>query len=73
MVPLPPIPPPHVIVRQAEVSVVEILQQQGRASASGLHQQYREQDERRQRDAHAQRRREFTAQLRCRTTTSQRI
>lgn len=71
---LPPAPPPHVIVRQAEASIVRALQEQARngASTAGLQQQYRDHQEHLWRDRSEQRRREMTAILRNRTTTSQR-
>lgn len=71
---LPPAPPPHVIVRQAEASVVRALQEQARSAAgtAGLQQQYRNHQEHLWRDHSEQRGREMTALLRNRTTTSQR-
>lgn len=75
MADLPPPIPPTVIVRRAEAAVIHALEEHARRSASleGTEQQLRSNETRRLRDAAQQRRRDFTARLRNRQTTSQRV
>lgn len=75
MFPLPPVPPPHVVVRQAEASVVRALESYARITQSPTQpqQQYARNQQNVRRDGVERQRRDTTAQLRGRTRTSQRI